>query len=118
MRQPRNYVEIISCFDEAIDSYLDHPLKVHEMCAILDIPERTLLRAFRTIRDTTPSRYVRMLRLACVRRALSSASAGASVTGIAGNFGFRELGRFAKDYKTVFGESPSDTLRNASTDAP
>ena len=116
IRQPINYLEIIRRFDETIDSYLNHhPMKVNEICGVLGIPERTLLRAFRTIRNTTPSRYLRMLRLQRVRRALSNPSEGASVTRIAATFGFRELGRFAKDYKGAFGESPSDTLRNAST---
>jgi AraC family transcriptional regulator, ethanolamine operon transcriptional activator len=113
VRQPKNYLAIISRFDETIHSYLTHPMKVNEICGMLGVPERTLLRAFRTIRNTTPSRYVHVLRLQRVRRALSSASEGASVTRIAASFGFRELGRFAKDYKNAFGESPSDTLRSA-----
>jgi len=116
VRQPRNYLEIIRRFDEKIDSYLDHhPVKVNEVCGVLGIPERTLLRAFRTIRNTTPSRHVHVLRLQRVRRALSAATESDSVTRIAATFGFRELGRFAKDYKAAFGESPSNTLRNAST---
>src|SRR5215212_4798211 len=111
VRQPRNYLEIIRRFDETIDSYLNHhPMKVNEICGVLGIPERTLLRAFRTVRNTTPSRYVHVLRLQRVRRALSSATDSDRVTRIAASFGFRELGRFAKDYKTAFGESPSDTL--------
>src|SRR4051794_3185597 len=102
VRQPRNYLEIIRRFDEMIESYLIHPMKVNEICGILGVPERTLLRAFRTVRNTTPSGYVHVLRLQRVRRALSSATESDSVTRIAASFGFRELGRFAKDYKTAF----------------
>ena len=37
-----------------------------------------------------------------------------TVTDAAMRFGFRELGRFAVDYRAAFGESPSETLRRAS----
>jgi transcriptional regulator GlxA family with amidase domain len=55
-----------------------------------------------------------MLRLSEVRRALLSAdSKRVTVTEIATCFGFVEL-VFSVEYRTVFGESPSQTLHYAS----
>jgi transcriptional regulator GlxA family with amidase domain len=52
------------------------------------------------------------MRLHDVRRALSEADCEApTVTRIAMQHGFRELGRFAVTYRRVFGEAPSQTLR-------
>jgi AraC family ethanolamine operon transcriptional activator len=47
-----------------------------------------------------------------VRQALESARPGeATVTRIATDYGFFELGRFAATYSALFGERPSETLR-------
>jgi AraC-like DNA-binding protein len=57
-----------------------------------------------------------MLRLSQARRALLGADAKrATVTEIATCFGFVELGRFSVEYRKVFGESPSQTLHQASS---
>jgi AraC-like DNA-binding protein len=55
-----------------------------------------------------------MLRLSQVRGALLSARGQlVTVTEIATDFGFAELGRFSVEYRKVFGESPSETLHQA-----
>ena len=60
------------------------------------------------------ARQCRHLRLSRARRALLSAR-GRSVTvsKIATRLGFFELGRFSVEYRKLFGESPSETLRKA-----
>jgi transcriptional regulator GlxA family with amidase domain len=77
------------------------------------------LRAFWATYRTTPYRYLHALRLDEARRMLSSGTTNLdTVTQVAMRFGFRELGRFAADYRAAFGESPSHTLRSASAMAP
>jgi transcriptional regulator GlxA family with amidase domain len=64
----------------------------------------------------SPKRFVLRERLYEVRRALRDADAtSGTVTTIATDHGFFELGRFAGTYKAVFGETPSATLRGGSS---
>ena len=56
--------------------------------------------------------YVKMLRLQAVRRfLLDSDPLSGTVGGVASEYGFRQLGRFSADYRMVYGELPSVTLR-------
>jgi AraC family ethanolamine operon transcriptional activator len=40
-----------------------------------------------------------------------------SVQSVAASWGFWHLSRFASDYRQMFGQLPSDTLRNARRDS-
>jgi AraC family ethanolamine operon transcriptional activator len=113
-RHARRYREIVERFEHVARASMGSPSHISELCEAAAVGQRTLLRAFRAVHLTTPSRYLRALRLAQARQALLSAAKGAeTVTQIAMRFGFRELGRFSRNYKATFGESPSDTLRRA-----
>jgi AraC family ethanolamine operon transcriptional activator len=84
---------------------------VPTLCGVAGVSERTLEYAFREHVGVTPVRYLKLRRLNQVRRALRAPeSAGASVTEIALRVGFYDLGRFAGEYRSLFGELPSRTL--------
>jgi AraC-like DNA-binding protein len=89
----------------------DGNLQVSALSRALGVSERTLRKLFNEILGRPPSRHLRMLRLSEVRRALLAARGQpVTVTEIATDFGFAELGRFSVEYRKAFGESPSETL--------
>ena len=75
------------------------------------VSERQLRNAFYGVYAISPIRYLRLWQLHQARRALRSrVDRAVSVTDVATSHGFYELGRFAVEYKALFGESPSKTL--------
>lgn len=93
---------------------LQAPLSIASLARWLLVSERNLRRAFQGVHGIPPLRWLRMLKLSRARRALMSAyGPSVTVSKIATRFGFRELGRFSVEYRKMFGESPSTTLRLA-----
>ena len=81
---------------------------------MVGLSERGLRNAFYGVHGMSPTHWMLASRLERVRQALRlAASDGGSVTGVATEHGFYELGRFAATYRKTFGERPSDTLRGA-----
>jgi AraC family transcriptional regulator, ethanolamine operon transcriptional activator len=109
------YQQIADRFEEAARASLGRLNHISEFCDAIGVTQRTLARAVRAVHGTTPTEYVRMLRLTEAKRALSSPQGRTeTVTDVAIRCGFRQLSRFAADYRAAFGESPSETLRRAS----
>jgi AraC family ethanolamine operon transcriptional activator len=93
---------------------MDTPVPLSRLCRILGLSERGLRNAFYGVHGMGPKRWLLAERLHCVRHVLSDACARpTTVTDVATDHGFFELGRFAGTYKQVFGEMPSETLRGA-----
>jgi len=88
------------------------PLPIARLSLLVGVSERGLRNAFNAVRGMSPKQCVIHDRLHGVRRKLSDPRAmPATVTDVATEYGFFELGRFAGRYKAVFGETPSATLR-------
>jgi AraC family transcriptional regulator, ethanolamine operon transcriptional activator len=99
---------------EFLRAHVSEPVRIAQVCEAAGVSERSLRNAFYDVCGMSPTRYVRWERLNDVRRALQSApNLRGTVTTIATEYGFFELGRFATIYKAVFGETPSETLRGA-----
>jgi AraC-like DNA-binding protein len=104
--------QIINRLDAFLREHLDEALPMAQLCDVTGVSERSLRNACHAVCGTSPKRYLTRRRLEAVRRALAEAQPGeATVTRIAADFGFFELGRFAGVYASAFGEHPSDTLR-------
>lgn len=91
--------------------HLDAPVTVADLCQVLHISRRTLQTCFSEVLDTNPIHYLRAVRLAGARRSLRAAGKGESVQDIAARWGFWHLSHFAADYRRMFGELPSETMR-------
>jgi AraC family ethanolamine operon transcriptional activator len=88
-------------------------ITVNDLCRITGVSERTLQYAFKEHYGVSPKRYLINIRLNAVRRTLRRAVTNeVTVTDIAHRFGFWHMGQFAADYKRLFGESPSKTIKS------
>jgi AraC-like DNA-binding protein len=108
----RQHTAIINRFEEVLARNCDRPMHLAEICAAVGVNERTLRASCEEHLGMGPIRYLWLRRMHLARRALLRADpAKATVTQIATDHGFWELGRFSVSYHALFGESPSVSLR-------
>jgi AraC-like DNA-binding protein len=99
-------------FRQIVEENPEQPLYIPEICKAIRVSERTLRMCCQEHLGTGPKRYLLLRRMHLARRALHAAAPDAtSVTDIATRYGFWQLGRFAVEYQSLFGEAPSATLR-------
>jgi AraC-like DNA-binding protein len=91
--------------------HADAPITVSDVAGHLGVSLRSLQSGFRHWRATTPTAFLRRVRLQLVRDALLRSGGEVSVTTVALRYGFSHLGRFSTYYQSAFGEAPSATLR-------
>ncbi|WP_375786895.1 helix-turn-helix domain-containing protein [Bradyrhizobium sp. Pha-3] len=110
---------IVARLEDFLQENPKRPLYLMEICAAIGVAERTLRAACQEHLGMGPIRYLYLRRMHLVRRALLGADPSTvSVTRIATDHGFWELGRFSVSYRNVFGECPSETLRRGAKDRP
>lgn len=97
--------------EDCLHDRSDIPIQLGHLCTELGVSERTLRRAFIDVVGLPPSTFMRNLRMSRVRLELLQADKSRhSVGDIAMQHGFWELGRFASQYRALFGEYPGETL--------
>ena len=107
--------QIIRRSIEIFEQHDDEYISVEQLATAAGVSERTIRDAFQHYFGLAPVRYLNRRTLHQVRRALKAADPTVvTVTEIATQFGVWQLGRFARDYRFLFGELPSETLRKRS----
>jgi AraC-like DNA-binding protein len=94
-----------------IDERAGQDITVPGIAAAACVTVRSLQLAFRRELDTTPTAYLRTVRLARAHRELLDAGPGAeTVTAVAYRWGFSSASRFSAFYRETYGVSPKQTL--------
>ena len=110
----RSRLSMVCRAEDFVRHHGGEKVTVSRLSSVVGVSERSLRNAFHDVYTTGPKRYLRIWQLHRVRQALrSAANAGRTVTEVATFHGFFELGRFAGDYKALFGEGPAQTLNQA-----
>jgi transcriptional regulator GlxA family with amidase domain len=96
---------------EVIEAEADQPLTVAALAARSHVSVRSLQQGFRAHVGTTPTAYLREVRLRRAHRdLLASDPSTVTVASVAYRWGFTNLGRFAAAYAARYQEQPSKTL--------
>jgi AraC-like DNA-binding protein len=126
--QPHNYTEAFDTNERAAGAKVvkravelmhadpERAWNTAELAREVGVGMRALQRAFQQSDLPPPMTYLRRLRLYRVRAELACGGVDtARVATVAGRWGFLHMGRFAEQYRELFGESPSETLRDENT---
>lgn len=103
-------LKVVRRVEEYLDAFGSGPIHISQICGHLHVSRRTLHRAFNEALGIGPIAFLRHRRLCAVHKMLRSSPAGSqSISDLAMQFGFQNLGRFAGYYHHLFGEYPSET---------
>lgn len=109
-RRAESRLRVVRRAIEYLHTHLHEDVPTAEICRAACASRRTLQYCFEEFLQTTPQTYLRALRLNEARRRLKS-SADAQITFVATEFGFNSASHFTRQYRSMFGELPSQTMR-------
>jgi len=97
---------------EYIEAHLQDVVSIGKVAEYANTTTRTLQMAFQEVLGVSPDQYLRSRRLNRIRQQLiDNKRKNKTITELAFEYGLYHLGRFARDYKTLFGELPSMTRK-------
>jgi|GEM_PF-232664 len=108
----QRHLVISRCLD-LIDAQLTRQLSVDDLCAAAGVSDRTLRTVFLEQFGVSPHRYLMMRRMHAIHQALRNARGGETITSLCSDYGVWDFGRFARQYRQLYGVLPSQDLRAA-----
>jgi AraC-like DNA-binding protein len=100
-------------FEDLLAKLPGDDMRVAEVSLALGVSDRFLRRCCDVQLGMSPLNYLKLRRLQLARCALRHAAADSlTVSAAAMRHGFRNPGRFAAEYRQLYGEAPSYTLRH------
>lgn len=107
----RDSNSVLETAEAYIRANIGEEITLADLVTMTETSASSLLRVFRTHRGISPMKYAKQIRLESAQRTLLAAEWGTTtVTAVAMDHGFFQLGRFSADYRRAFGELPSETL--------
>lgn len=96
-----------------LNNHAGQPIQMIDLTALVGKSERTVERIFKKYFSITPYSYLKIHRLHLIRNHLQrmDKSFSTNIGDIAMKNGFMQLGYFGSEYKKIFGETASETLR-------
>ena len=104
-------LRIVRQVEEYLGARATEPVHISQICGQLHVSRRTLHRAFHESLGIGPIAFLRHRRLCAVHTALRAPTEIGTISDIAMQYGFQNLGRFSGYYHELFGEYPSETRR-------
>lgn len=118
-RPPLSRSRVITRTLALIDGHRGEPLFIGDLCRATQVSERTLRNIFCDHFGVGPMRLLKAIQLHNIRMALLRADPERdTVTRVAGRFGIWDFSLFARNYKAMFDELPSKTLRSSPPAGP
>jgi AraC family ethanolamine operon transcriptional activator len=112
-RSEVQYAQLVHKVRQFLMDNTDRAISVPELCTAFQVSRRTLQYAFDRVIGMGPNAYLKILRLNGVRRDLMRRDRRIPIQQAASDWGFWHLSQFAKDYRTLFNELPSATVKRA-----
>jgi AraC-like DNA-binding protein len=104
---------------EFIEANVYRDIGLIDIATAVHVTPRALQYMFRRHLDTTPTQFLRLVRMDHAHRdLLAGVRSRDTVTAIAARWGFMHTGRFAALYRQTYGRSPHTTLRGDSGFGP
>jgi AraC-like DNA-binding protein len=96
--------------EDYIEANWNRPIRIEALVEHTGLSTRAIFRAFQRNRGYSPMVFAKMVRLQRARAQLANPDGTTTVTAVAFNCGFANLGHFAREYREAFGQLPSETL--------